>query len=71
MRMPSLFVVFERQTEGELDSKQNDWPNERENPTHIITITDERLTAEMSTPSIPHTPISSPDRFSRSIEYHE
>jgi hypothetical protein len=61
MRMPSLFVVFERQTEGELDSKQNDWLNERENPTHIIKITDERLTAEMSTPSIPHAPISSPD----------
>ena len=71
MRMPSLFVVFEGQTEGELDSKQNDWLNERENPTHIIKITDERLTAEMSTPSIPHAPISSPDRFSRSIEYHE
>ncbi len=79
MTEPSLFVVFERQTEGELDSKQNDWLDskqndwlsERENPTHIIKITDERLTVEMSAPSIGHAPISSPDRFSRSIQYHE
>src|SRR5712664_3174340 len=62
MTKPSLFVVFEGQTEGELDSKQNDWLSERENPTHIIKITDELLTAEMSAP---------PDRFSRSIQYHE
>jgi len=46
MTKPSLFVVFEGQTEGELDCKQNDWLSERENPTHIIKITDERLTAE-------------------------
>jgi hypothetical protein len=71
MRNPSLFVVFEGQTEGELDSKQNDWLSARENPTHVIKITNERLTVEMSAPSIPHAPISSPDRFSRSIEYHE
>ena len=71
MTKPSLFVVFEGQTEGELDSKQNDWLGERQNPTHIIKITDERLTAEMSAPSIRHAPISSPDRFSRSIPYHE
>ena len=56
MIKPSLFVVFEGQTEGELDSKQNDWLSERENPTHIIKITDE---------------LSSPDRFSRRIQYHE
>jgi hypothetical protein len=68
MIRPSLFVVFEGQTEGELDSKQNDWLSARENPTHIIKITD---AAEMSAPSIRHYPISSPDRFSRSIEYHE
>jgi hypothetical protein len=43
MRNPSLFVVFEGQTEGELDSKQNDWLSARENPTHVIKITDERL----------------------------
>ncbi len=71
MKNPSLFVVFEGQTEGELDSKQNDWLSQRENPTHIIKITDERLTVEMSAPSLRHAPISSPDRFSRSIEYHE
>ena len=71
MTKPSLFVVFEGQTEGELDSKQNDWLSERENPTHIIKITDERLTVEMSAPSLRHAPISSPDRFSRSIQYHE
>ena len=71
MTKPSLFVVFEGQTEGELDSKQNDWLSERENPTDIIKITDELPTAEMSAPSIRHYPISSPDRFSRSIEYHE
>ena len=56
MRNPSLFVVFTGQTEGELDSKLNDWLSARENPTHVIKITDEP---------------SSPDRFSRSIEYHE
>jgi hypothetical protein len=71
MIKPSLFVVFEGQTEGELDSKQNNWLSERENPTHIIKITDELLTAEMSAPFIRHHPISSPDRFSRSIQYHE
>ncbi len=71
MIRPSLFVVFEGQTEGELDSKQNDWLSARENPTHIIKITDELPTAEMSAPSIRHYPISSLDRFSRSIEYHE
>jgi hypothetical protein len=71
MTRPSLFVVFTGQTEGELDSRQNDWLSKRENPTHIIKITDESLTAEMSAPSIRHAPISSPHRFSRSIEYHE
>jgi hypothetical protein len=71
MIKPSLFVVFEGQTEGELDSKQNDWLSERENPTHLIKITDERLTVEMSAPFIRHYPISSPHRFLRSIEYHE
>ena len=71
MRNPSLFVVFTGQTEGELDSRQNDWLSTRENPTHIIKITDEHLTTEMSAPSIRHAPISSPDRFSRSIQYHE
>jgi len=63
MIRPSLFVVFEGQTEGELDSKQNDWLSARENPTHIIKITDELPTAEMSAPSIRHYPISSLDRF--------
>ena len=57
MTKPSLLVVFEGQTEGELDSKQNDWLSERENPTHIIKITDEHLTTEMSAPSIRHAPI--------------
>jgi hypothetical protein len=81
MTKPSLFVVFEGQTEGELNSKQNDWLSQRENPTHIIKITDnpthiikitdERLTVEMSAPSIRYAPISSPHRFLRSIEYHE
>jgi hypothetical protein len=71
MIKPSLFVVFEGQTEGELDSKQNDWLSARENQTHVIKITDEHLTAEMSAPSIRHAPISSPHRFLRSIEYHE
>jgi hypothetical protein len=64
MTKPSLFVVFEGQTKCELDSKQNDWLSDRENPTHIIKTTDERLTVEMSA----HAPISSPDRFSRSID---
>ena len=71
MRNPSLFVVFEGQTEGELDSKQNDWLSARENQTHVIKITVEHLTAEMSAPSIRHASISAPDRFSRSIQYHE
>jgi hypothetical protein len=71
MTKPSLFIVLKGKTESELDSKQNNWLNQRENPTHITKITDERLMAEMSAPPVRHAPISSPDRFSRRIEYHE
>jgi hypothetical protein len=71
MTKPSLSIVFKGQTTGELDFKQNDWQSRRENPTHILKITDERLPFEMRAPSIRYAPIGSPDRFSRRIEYRE
>lgn len=71
MTKPSLSIVFKGQTTSELDSKQNNWLNRRENPTHILKITDEHLPFEMSAPSIPYASIGSLDRFSRRIEYHE
>jgi hypothetical protein len=70
MTKPALFIVFTGQTPGELDFKQTDWQRKREKSTHITKITDERLPFEMATPRH-HSPLASPDRFSRRIEYHE